>query len=126
MSTHKISIAHANDMIQSYLDSINASSDNSNLHSLIFDADELREYLATDNGAIKKIKVMFAHTLQYISDGHEGENAGYKRGALTLIIAGFDANNDYVYWDTNSVMDNGTECPALCPTSGTAANDLLS
>jgi len=107
------------------LTSYQASIDDSDLHSLIFDADELRSYLSTNNNSIKKVKVMFAHTLPYINSGHEGQYAGYKAGELTVIIAGYDLDNNYVYWNTNNVMDNALPCPTMCPVNGTASNNVF-
>ncbi|MBS1773645.1 MAG: hypothetical protein JST82_12365 [Bacteroidetes bacterium] len=113
----------ANKMISSYITSLNGNPDDVNLYSLIIDADQLRLYLSNTN--IKHVKLMLAHTLEYINSGHSGQNCGYKSGALTLIIAGYDASNNYVYYDANMVMDHMLPCPSSCPSSGTAANNTF-
>ena len=33
---------------------------------------------------------MLAHTLPYINSGHYGQNAGYRSGELTIVIAGYN------------------------------------
>ncbi len=119
-----ISIDSANKMLTSYLTSIKHTKPESSLKSLIVDANALRSYLNdTANGRIDKIKILFAHTLEYINSGHEGKNAEYKPGALTLIFAGYDAVGNYIYYD-GMVFDHGAPCPIICP-PGEAANDLL-
>lgn len=111
----------ANKMLNSYLQSTSGEGDA--LSSLIFDAEDLRTYLS--NTDIRHVKVMFAHTLDYINAGHQGEDAAYRRGELTLIMAGYDEEGNYVYYNGNQVVDHSLPCPTLCPVSGTAANDLL-
>lgn len=119
-----IPIDSANKMLASYLASINHPDKNNSLKSIIIDASSLRNYLNdTTNGRIDKVKIMFAHTLDYINSGHEGQNARYKPGALTLIFAGYDAVGNYIYYD-GMVLDHGAPCPIICP-PGEAASDLL-
>jgi hypothetical protein len=121
-----IPIDSANKMIGSYLNSINSQQNDSDLHSVIFDADCLRDYLKDNN--VSKIKIMFAHTLEYINNGGQDQNVGYEAGKLTFVLAGFDRYGDYVFslQDTiRSVMNHGTACPTICPRDGSASNDLL-
>jgi hypothetical protein len=106
----------ANIMLQSYQASL--KTDSNSLKSLIVDANDLRAYLA--DSAITNVKLMFAHTLDYIHSGHSGQPCGYQSGALTLILAGYDAEGNYKYFDVNNVMDHARPCPTLCPTNGTA------
>jgi hypothetical protein len=116
----------ANKMIKSYLTSINYTTNDTNLRSLIFDAAQLRDYLnSTSAGEIARVKIMFAHTLAYINSGHKNQPAGYKPGALTLVIAGIDESGNYVYIDENEVLDFSMPCPTSCPTAGNAARDTL-
>lgn len=118
-----IPIAEANTMIKSYLNSVNYPSQDSSLHSLIVDANALRAYL-NSNTSITKVKLMFAHTQAAITEGY----CGYKPGALTIILAGYDDSGNYVYRDGGSgpqVMDNCMPCPSGCPSSGTAVSDTL-
>ncbi len=120
-----IPVDSANKMLTSYLTSIDNPQSEGSLKSLIIDASALRSYLNnTENGEINKVKIMFAHTLEYINSGHEGQNAGYQSGALTLIIAGYDDEGNYIYNHENKVLDNGAGCPINCP-SGEAGNELL-
>jgi len=120
-----ISTDSANKMISSYLNSISGSSD-TNLHAIIFNADSLRLMLnSTAQGRITSLKVMLAHTLPYINGGGQDQNCGYKSGQLTLVIAGYNADGDYIFYPATQVLDNGMPCPTSCPTSGTASNDLL-
>src|SRR5690606_21419291 len=58
----------ANKMIQSYLTSTTGNPDD--LRALILDADSMKSYL-TDT-SIRHLKVMLAHTLNYINDGNNG------------------------------------------------------
>ena len=114
----------ANRMIQSYLTS--ASLDTSvrdNLQSLIMDAGALRSYL--QDTSITSVKVMFAHTQKYMDEGHQGQYAGYKSGALTIVFAGFDAAGNYVYAPGNMVPNRLKPCPHQCPSAGTAQSPLL-
>lgn len=111
----------ANVMIQSYLD--DRGSNTTQLKSLIVDANALRYYLQNTN--IKKVKLMFAHRLDYVRNtgGNVYDDMDYR--ALTIVIAGFDDNNNYIYTPQGGVMDHCQPCPIYCPTSGTAASDLI-
>lgn len=110
----------ANKMISSYL--MARQSDNE-IKALIVDADALRYYL--QNTDIKHVKLMFAHKMSYIRAGHEGVSAGYDNDKLTIVIAGYSSDNNYIYSPQGAVMDFCQPCPYNCPESGTAANDLL-
>lgn len=118
----------ANRMIQSYLTSIepvdSTAEKKADLYSLSVDADDLRMYL-NDKPSIKTVKLMFAHTLEYINKGNGGKPAGYKSGALTLVLAGYDRAGNYVYMDGNQVMDHCVPCPHNCNGEGSAASNLL-
>lgn len=112
----------ANRMIESYLQSIQRSTDTP-LNCLIVNADSLRAYL--NDTSIKNVKLMFAHTSSWVNSAHEGRPAGYKAGALTIVLAGYNSAGDYVYYNGNEVMDNARPCPTLCPINGTAQQSLL-
>jgi len=114
----------ANRMINSYLYSINYTMNDTDLRSLSINADSIRLYLNSNPG-ISSVKLMFAHTLNYINSGGEGQYAGYQSGALTIIMAGYDRSGNYIYMPTGMVIDHATPCPASCPTVGDAAFDLL-
>lgn len=117
----------ANKMIRSYLTSVGAPGNDSNLRSLILDASSLRSYLNTDpeGKKITKMKVMFAHTQSYINAGNTGRNCGYKSGALTVVLAGYDSAGNYVLYPGNMVMDRAVPCPSNCPSVGSASSDLI-
>ncbi len=125
---HFIIADSANVMISSYLNSISYQQNDSDLRSIIIDADSLRAYLS--DAGITKIKIMFAHRLDYIHNGGKDQPAGYKNNALTFVIAGFDKNDDYQFFVPTSggsglVLNHGVPCPTSCPPSGTASQDIL-
>ena len=115
-----ISIDSANVMLTSYQASLTNSND---VRSFIVDADALRYYL--NNTDIKHMKIMLAHKLSYIRGGNAGQPAGYNPNALTLIIAGYDKDNNYIYTPQGAVMDYVDPCPSKCPESGSASGNLL-
>jgi hypothetical protein len=116
-----ISMSVANQMITSYLYSINSTANDTDIRSFTVSADSLRAFLA--NTSIKNVKLIFAHTMSYINAGNSGVNAGYQSGALTIVIAAYDTSGNYVYYGGN-VLDHLIPCPYTCP-SGSAGNDLL-
>ena len=118
-----IRVDSANKMLTSYLASVNTTSHADDLHSLIIDAEALRTYLA--DADIKHVKIMFAHRLDYINSGNAGVYAGNKINALTVVIAGYDEDNNYVCTPTGTYLDNAAPCPYSCPQNGTASSDLL-
>lgn len=121
-----IPVDTANRMIMSYLNSINYGVNTAAPRSLIYDADSLRAYLNdTSKGKISYIKFMFAHQLDYINSGHEGQRPDSNTNAITMIIVGFDANNNYVLNRNNMVLDNCTPCPKHCPSFGSAAYNII-
>lgn len=110
----------ANKMIQSYLDS---RTNPEQLKSLIVDADALRYYL--NNPDIKHIRLMLAHKMSYVNGGHTGVSGPLDGQTITIVIAGFDANNNYIYSDQGAVMDFCQPCPNDCPQNGTAQYDIF-
>lgn len=121
--TSCIPVDSANKMIGSYIASLNGNPNNQYLYSLIADANDLRNYLNA-NPSVTNLKLMFAHTLPYINGGGGNVYCGTKAGQLTLVIAGYDANGNYVI-GTNGVMDNLQPCPINCPSIGTAASNTI-
>lgn len=115
----------ANKMISSYLTSLPVPPDGASpdLHALVVSADLLRDYLS--DASIQSVKLMFAHTLEYINAGHEGVPAGYQSGALTLVFGGYDSSGDYVLAPGSTVPNHCIPCPPTCLKSGTAASDLF-
>lgn len=114
----------ANKMLNSYLSSIDSSNNDSAIHYMVCDADSLRAYL--NDTRIRKVKLMFAHTLEYINEGNYGKNAGYTNGNLTIIIAGYDVNGTYIYRNGNCVLEHFGPCPNYCNEVGAAASSTLS
>jgi hypothetical protein len=124
-SSHRIPVDSANKMIGSYLNSIEGTGDNT-LHSLIFNAEELRAYLNDPlRSDVTNIKLSFAHTLNYINSGNGNQDAGYTAGAFTIVISGYDEEGNYILMNDNCVLDFGVACPSNCPPSGSANNDLI-
>lgn len=124
--TQPIPVDTADSMIQCYLNSINHPSNDSDITSFIVNADTLRSYLNdTSRGKITQVKLMFAHTLSCVHSPHANSNCGYNDKALTIIVVGYDKNNNYVLNAQGMVYDRTQTCPPYCPTSGTAANDLI-
>jgi len=119
----------ANKMINSYLGSINYPANDSDLYSIIIDVAKLNAYLNTPVGSsgqrATKIKLMFAHTLDYINSGGQNRNCGYKSGKLTLILATYDSAGNYIYMNGNKVLDHTQPCPSYCPSIGSASNNTL-
>lgn len=121
LSSAFITPAVANTMISSYLYSINSSVNDTDIHSISVNADSLRALLS--NTSITNVKLIFAHSLNYINAGNTGQYAGYQAGALTIIIAAYDNSGNYVYYNGN-VLDHLAPCPYTCPI-GNASNDYL-
>lgn len=117
-----ISKDSANKMIQSYLSSLGNDTGN-NLQCIILDAKTLRQYLS--DTSISRVKVMFAHTLNYINSGHGGQPAGYTPYEFTIVLAGFNSAGNYVLAPGNMVPDRGEPCPDNCTTVGTASSPLI-
>jgi len=119
----------ADKMINSYLTSINASANDTDLYSVIIDVKALNDYLkeTSSTGAKAcKIKMMFAHTLNYINSGGQNQRCGYQTGKLTFVLATYDSAGNYIYKNGTSVMDHLQPCPAYCPSgTGTATNNIL-
>jgi hypothetical protein len=110
-----IPIDDANNMIQSYLTSINYPNNQTDLRSLTFDADTLRAYLA--DGRIKTLKFMLAHQPGYAATNY-GMNAGMKANAITMVIVGLNESEQYIYNGNDMVYEHFRPCPDHCSASG--------
>lgn len=119
-----ISIDSANKMVQSYLATIEPFSIDSDIRSVTFNANDLRYLLDSQESSkeIVKVQIRLAHTLKYINDGHAGEPAGYKSGALTFLISGVDEHGNAIN-AKNMILNYAKPCPSNCP-AGTAGNPL--
>lgn len=120
--TNYLPVDTANLMIQSYLTSI-PSGDTNRVISMIVDADDLRYYLS--DTSIKGIKLMLAHPLSYIHAGNEGIDGGLNSSALTVVLAGFNSNGNYVLSPDNMVLNKVLRCPPFCLSSGNAGSNLI-
>lgn len=109
--SQSISVDTANRMIQSYLNSVGYPAVDTSIRSLSFDADTLRAYLS--DHSIVTLKFIFAHTPAYANSGY-GTGAGLNPGAITLVIAGVNENDQYVLNNRNGVYDHMSPCPTLC------------
>ena len=116
-----ISVAEANVMINSYLASIHASSNDTDIRSFSINADTLRAYLA--DTSVTNLKLMFAHTQNYASSNY-GVHGGYQSGAITIIIAAYNAGTGSYIYHNGNVMDHCVPCPYTCP-SGSAGLSTL-
>lgn len=123
-SGHYVERDSANKMIGSYLASLPPQdSSKPDLHALILDAEVIRDYL--NDTSIKSLKLMFAHTLDYINAGNQGVPAGYQSGAFTMVMLGFNAEGNYIYLPGKQAFNRWVPCPLNCPDEGDAASDYL-
>ena len=121
-----VQIDSANRMIKSYLTSIDYSSNDTNIRSLTLDANALRTYLNSDSGqTATHIKIMFAHRLSYINSVGFGAPCAYSINGLTVVLAGYDAKGNYVYFPAGTAIDNCSPCPHQCLTQGSASSNWL-
>ena len=106
-----IPLQTANAYIRKFIDDYFATG-RAPVKSMIVDAGLLRDYL-NDNMNITHVK--FALGARTVDD----------KEVLTLVIAGYDDNGNYVLAPGNEVMDNVTPCPPSCPLTGNSANDYI-
>lgn len=110
-----ISVDTANRMIASYLNSIHYKENTNAIRSWTFNADTLRRFLNSDSGRqIVRLKLMLAHTMKYIEDGHEGQPLPVDSHELTLVIIGVDAHGKYRRNEQNNAYDHCAPCPSDC------------
>jgi hypothetical protein len=120
-----VTIDFANNLIQSYLTSINYPNNDSTIRSFTFDADSLRTYLNdTTHGKIATLKFMFAHQPSYVADGNYGKNAKFKGSAMTMVVVGLDEDDRYVYTKNNRVYEHMRPCPNYCNVSGSTLTNI--
>ncbi len=122
----------ANQMISSFVTSIGEdpgyNQQAPDLHSFTVNADSLRIYLNNNN--LRSMKLIFAHTAAWMNAGNTGKWAGLQSGAITIILAGYDNQGNYVYCLPNGpngsqfVLDHLTPCPTNCA-QGAAGGDAL-
>lgn len=118
--SQSISMDMANNMIQSYLTSVNYPYTDTALRALSFDADTMRAYLKDTR--IVTLKFVMAHQVAY-SQASFGKYAGMKPGALTMIIVGLDENNVIIRNSYGGFYEHFDPCPASCP--GGSSDALL-
>lgn len=114
-----ISLDEANSMIKSYLTSIQYPGNDSDLRSLLYNADSLRAYL--QDTSIRQLKMMFAGT-----STTPDAPGGYGQGT-TIIIAGVDGNGNYKLFKdvAAAALDRAIPCPKNCMVEGTASRDTI-
>lgn len=115
-TTHgaEVSVNTANGYINAYLaDYFNLGT--TPTKAMIIDADLLRSYLSNEN--IKNVKFMLGKKTI--------DNNGTNMDTFTLIVGGYDSNNNYVLTSDSKVLDSMSPCPPNCPTTGTASNDNI-
>ncbi|MBW7914624.1 MAG: hypothetical protein H3C54_13220 [Taibaiella sp.] len=110
----EISVAVANDYINDFIANY-FDTGKAPVKSMILDAGLLRDYLS--NPVIQNIKFMLGERTVV-------EN-GIDKKVFTLIVAGYDANGNYILTPSGNVLDHTTPCPTMCPTAGNAANDNI-
>jgi hypothetical protein len=113
----------ANDMLESYLNSIPVEEQGQYLRSLVLDADAIRSYLA--DTSITKVKLMLAYTLPYAESPDASRPPDLKSGGITILLAGVNGSGNYVLHGSNSVVNFATLCPPTCYVTGTASADTL-
>lgn len=118
-----IPIDSANKMLGSYLNSINYKQNDTDLHSIMFDANQVRKMLSDPK--ISNIKIMFAHSLDYINAGGKDIPCGYCSKELTVIISGYDNAGHNLYNPDSTVLEIGNPCPPNCHVNGDTTHDLL-
>jgi len=101
---------YINDFIANYFNTGMAP-----VKSMILDAGLLRDYLS--NPAIQNIKFMLGERMTVES--------GMDKKVFTLIVAGYDAEGNYILTPSGNVLDHLSPCPDLCPVVGNAANDNI-
>lgn len=106
----EVPVATANGYITQYIDDYYTPGIMP-VKSLILDADLLRSYLS--NPDITNIKFML------------GVRPFGTDETITLVVAGYDANGDYILTSSGNVLDHANPCPTNCPTVGNAQNDLI-
>lgn len=109
--SQSISLATANGLIGSYLNSVGYPAADTALRAFSFDADTLRAYLQNSN--IVTLKFMLAHQPAYKA-AHNGLYAGMNPAALTLVVVGQDEDDDYILNTRGEVYDNMIPCPTFC------------
>ena len=111
-TSQRVSIADANNMIQSYLTSISYPDNNTNLRSMTFDADTMRNFL--NNSAVVNLKFIVAHRDSYINSGKYGTYCGTNATGFTFVILGLNSSNQIIYTSNNMVMEHTRPCPTFC------------
>jgi hypothetical protein len=111
--SQSIPVTDANQMIQSYLNSVNYPAADTALRSLSFDADTLRAYLQNPN--IVTLKFVLAHQPAYATGAStKGVYAGQNPNAMTLVVVGLNEQDQFVLNNRNEVYEHFMLCPTVC------------
>lgn len=106
----EVPVATANGYITQYIDDYYTPGIMP-VKSLIMDAGLLRDYLS--NTDITNVKFMLG-----VRPFGMGET-------ITLVVAGYDVDGNYVLTDSGEVLDQANPCPTNCPTIGNAQYDTI-
>lgn len=122
-ASHLVDVTIANQLISSYLNSIDTITAYTPIKSFIVGVSELRELLLDTN--VTELKIFLAHHQDYLSNGNTDVYSGVDAQALTLVISGVNNTNDYVYLNTSNVINKINGCPINCRLTGSASADTL-
>lgn len=122
-TSHLVDAALANQLISSYLNSIDTITAYTPIKSFMVGVSELRDLLSDTN--ITELKIFLAHHQDYLSNGNTDVYSGVDAQALTLVISGVNSTNDYVYLNTSNVINKINGCPVNCRLTGSASADTL-
>lgn len=122
-TSHLVDAALANQLISSYLNSIDTITAYTPIKSFMVGVSELRDLLLDTN--VTELKIFLAHHQDYLSNGNTDVYSGVDAQALTLVISGVNSTNDYVYLNTSNVINKIHGCPVNCRLTGSASADTL-
>lgn len=122
-SSHLVDASIANQLISSYLNSIDTITAYTPIKSFMVGVSELRELLF--DTSVTELKIFLAHHQDYLSNGNTDVFSGVDAQALTLVISGVNSTNDYVYLNTSNVINKIHGCPVNCRLTGSASADTL-
>lgn len=111
----EITVTTANEYIENFISDY-YDTGKAPVKSMILDANILRTYLL--NPDIEDIKFMLG--------ARDIVHQGNTIQVFTLIVAGYNANGDYILTNNGLIIDQSRPCPPECPPVGKAANDFIS
>lgn len=109
--SQSISVEYANELIGSYLKSVDYPRLDTAIRSFAYDADTLRSYLA--DTSIKTIRFHMAHSPSYYNTNKD-QYRGLSAQSLTLVIVGYGNEDNMIRNNQNGVYEHCYPCPATC------------